>query len=589
MRWCSSVAVLLAAGCTFTPPSGHFLCGDDDVCPPGQVCGAEGRCVNPADHVDPMGPDAASDAGRATDAAADAFVVPVDGGRDAASDADAALDAGCDLACGEGTCVGTGSEARCLCPPPRSGEACADCEDGYSGAECTFVPLIDDPEMDSPAAWSASGAARIESGLGLLDSAAFCTGGTLTQTVTFPTRIALPLVFRVRFRGTGYPRMAARVGTHAFDLGHAPDSGFRDEGVCLDASLAGQTVEIGVEPGSHDCGPSAVEVLSVELRPADEAECPGGGDVPGGDFESGVGSWVAYGAGGTGVALSGIHGGRGARLVPEEFGQATLHGTVAIPTHSDVPRPALRLWHSGENAQVGVLLDDQPLGVVPAGEDGMRVFCLPPWVAGRSLGVAVTASRTVPALSANLELDDLEVVDEPGCDFSRGLVGGGFEVMATAEMVRPFSRTVMDAPFPVSAEPAVLVSPPDAYRGMRALELRVDTCDTTSTGMEFQGRAPEASGGQGPALLLATRGVAVAAGDVPQVDIQELEGGALLTLEVHQAWEEQVLCLPPMTPSRARTFHVHVNSRHWECPSTRDASVLFDEVRLGTSPDCPVF
>jgi hypothetical protein len=565
---------LLLAGCELTPASGRFACDLDADCPPGQRC-ADGRCVRPGSGTRDAAP---ADAASTADA----------GAPDAAPTTDAAADGGVDpcaaLDCGvHGTCSVEADAARCACPPGYAGPRCETCAPGWDPVadRCELAPIVADPELDAPGAWQTEGATSVAGGVARIDGQATCEGGAVWQTVRFPDALPGPLALRVRYRGASAMRLTVAVDDDARDLGFAPADALVERSFCLDAALAGRTVRLALEPTYFECltWDEALEVDAVDIRPAAPAECPGGGEVPNGDFEAGARDWEVLGEPGSGAGLDGIHGGRGARLVPPAGGVAHLMGSVRLPTRSDVPHPALALWQDGVG-RVSVRVEEHLVGGFEATSDAPVRVCLPPWMAGRRAGLELAVEG-----GGGVDFDDLRVVDEPGCDWARGVAGGGFEPMGEPSLVRPI--VVMDgaAPGPRSIERAIVSSPADAYRGSSALRVGVDACERRHVLVEVHGRVPPADSVGGPALVLATRAGAWSAGATADVH-PFLAGGPGRTLSPAAAWTEEVLCLDPRLAGRAMGYAIQLAD--WSgCGGGGLSELWVDELRFDTSADCP--
>lgn len=482
-----------------------------------------------------------------------------------------------------------------------NGNACAT---GYrfdaTSNACVWAGGLADTGFDGTGAstgsgWTTSGEAVIDGGVAQLSPNTACLGGDVSQTVTLPASSAtgpLALVVSARHDSGLSGELGASINGHWWDLGTPGAGTFTQQVVCLGDTYAGQSITVTLAPMTQSCTDTAnIQIDSAELQQADETLCPTSGFIPNGDFESGDVAWQAYGDSGSGVGIDGINGSKGGRVVATNGAPTSLGNSIHIPSADLVAHPAIQLWSQsqpqtpGDAVSVAVELDQSVIGDFFGDPAGRTVaFCVPPRFQGRDVNLQLldySAFNTT-------DFDDVQLVDEPECDWSASPIGGDFEAFTNPSLIGSIVNG--STTYYAGNDDLTLVSGTDAYQGNGAGMLTVGSCMSVEQA-DALGVVPQAAGSAGPALTLEyrTAGAGSAAGSLSAT----VGGGMavdMVDLTASATWTKATVCLGAQNSGRFTVgtiqFYLTTSS---SCPGSDPMSQLYiDNVRFETSADCPV-
>lgn len=361
-------------------------------------------------------------------------------------DADPCLTAACectvatvDADCGPHTICETSSAGRfCECVPAYA-------EDG--GGDCVFAGAPADPGFQDPTAWTTeAGTSVVPAGLGTgeIDATGVCNFAEIKQTFTMPPLDrAEPLRVSIKHRATGGPPFFLQVGVGGGWTEFPTSDTYTTDTFCLGPRAFGGPIEftVGMMAPLSLCNGGTLSVDELRVEVADPGECPDPGNAVNGAFDSN-GGWVFP----TGPAVSGGFvpgvGDGGSRAGRVQYsticGQGPLVGQLALP--ADVTNKAIELfWSAPAAAQVQLGLDGKMIGtVIGTGAAGRSHACLPAWAAGMAprLEVMMLAASdgysTCTAVTRDLIVDSIAIVDDVSCSNASDLPDPGFELLGLA-------------------------------------------------------------------------------------------------------------------------------------------------------------
>ncbi|HYP76215.1 MAG TPA: hypothetical protein VER12_09680 [Polyangiaceae bacterium] len=159
-----------------------------------------------------------------------------------------------------------------------------------------------------------------------------------------------------------------------------------------------------------------------------DATCPAPGEVPNGDFE-GTGGWTAASSGPGGIAEIaaglGSQGSHAAHLARTVAQQVSLHGTISVPLGSSRPHAALQFKVRGTAGATVNLSLGGTWHVLGTGAFETHRVCLPDSVSGLVADLGLSIDDGTDA--RDFVIDDLAVVDDPGCSSPSFIDDPGFE------------------------------------------------------------------------------------------------------------------------------------------------------------------
>jgi len=425
------------------------------------------------------------------------------------------------------------------------------CVAGYqvSGDFCVFAG-IRDPDVDGdPAAWQTEGDVTIEdraADTGMRDDGvaswpltALNDLSRMSQTLTMPPLAAAePLVAvinqQVTTIGFGYyfewyaPSAMLFIGSQQSRLPVENVNRWESHRVCLGESAFDGEVSLGIEPANvikpipFGGAYGALEIDRVQLEPATQGECPVAGEVRSGDFES-LDGWNAATLDG---GFAGLREGMGVGGSRAGYLEATnCYQTVSLSTDLSIPRSetgkAIRLvWQASANNQafVGLGTADYSVRLFEApgrkthpitalnGEQStpeIATICIPPYMLGTVATFEIALRRNGVACTTGtryLAVDDVEIIDAPGCPATGLMVDPSFEV--AQNVVEPGWAPLVDV-----GRGSQVVTVPDAADGSRVLRMTATSANEGCLAMGAQAtfRYPDVGPGERPAFRFAYR------------------------------------------------------------------------------------
>ncbi len=428
------------------------------------------------------------------------------------------------------------------------------CVAGYqvAGDFCVFAGIADPDVNGDPDAWQPEGDVSIADepmDTGMRDDGlarwplvtALQKLSRMSQTVTMPALAdAEPLVAvinqQVTTVGFGYyfewyaPSAMLFIGSQQSRLPVTNVNRWESHRVCLGESAYGGDLTLAIAP-SNVLKPipfggayGALEIDRVQIEPAVQDECPVPGEVLSGDFES-LDGWEAFASYG---GFAGLRDGLGVGGSKAGYLEATdCYQTVSLSTQLSIPQSetgkAIRLvWQASANNQafVGLGIADFSMRLFEApgrkthpitalnGEQStpeVATVCVPPYMLGTVATFEVSLRRNGVACAASsdpryLAIDNVEIIDAPGCPATGLMVDPSFEV--AQNVVEPGWAPLVD-----TGRGSQVVTVPDAADGSRVLRFTATSANEGCLAMGAQAsfRYPDVGPGERPALRFAYR------------------------------------------------------------------------------------
>lgn len=400
------------------------------------------------------------------------------------------MDAGGEPACVNEDCSCTSqadcrAHSECILDGTTASECT--CVTGYAmtGQFCIFAGLVDSDLDGDPAAWTTTAAVTLDPAaaeVGMVDDgfARWTTGdisalGIIEQTLAMPTlEEAEPFVAVVNSRvdhmypagiyAVAAPSTFVRLGSQWTRSQVTELNVWQSHRVCLGESAYGGDVRFGVAPGNPQAnaiGNYTMRVDSFQIEPAEQGECPSPGEVVSGDFESPAG-WTFAPAQGAAEIRDGV-GYAGTRAGVLEAASAgdpssacdwrpSMATSVSIP--GDGSGKAIEVtWEAGAGTSVDLGLGMaefgyaiywsftkiRPIGTLTGGQGGQQIsrVCVPPPMLGTVAPLTFQmdwGGYDCPqsAQGRYVYLDEIKVVDAPGCASSGAGADLGFEAVQSA-------------------------------------------------------------------------------------------------------------------------------------------------------------
>jgi hypothetical protein len=435
---------------------------------------------------------------------------------------------------------------------------------------------------------------EIDPGEAFFSADATCNLGEVWQTVEMPTYAqAEPLVASVNYRSLGGVMgggsgvgVNLNGGWRFFPI----STDWRTERICLGERAYGGSVPIGVAAADrpYDCASTPTSMVAVdhlEITPAEPGECPAPGQVLNADFEDPEG-WTAeaYGTGATAdvVAGAGENGTRGGQMTTSQLcSRASLSGVASWPDES-VQNPAIEVWWQGTSGKpMELYLDNRSVAqVVGTGTPQTARICIPAWAQGSA---TVVRWQLPPSYGTcanpdvrDFRVDNIQVVNEPGCVQDPYILDGGFESVSNAGLATGWNAVYTQGP-----SLAELRNDPGAARsGAGVLRLMVQqqcyTARATTTVV-----VPQPSGAAGPALKFYYR-----TGNNPESTFYSTPGVGALT--ENAGWLQSTVCLDPLLAGRPTTVTFTIDRGSGTCANVFPAEYAWvDDIQLGTDVSCP--
>jgi hypothetical protein len=493
--------------------------------------------------------------------------------------------------------------AHKVCDTSGPGRVCA-CAAGYelAGNTCQWGIAPRDPGFQDGTAWQVSRGAgvsplstgQIDPGEAFFSTDATCNLGEVWQTFEMPTYAqAEPLVAAVNYRSLGGmfgSSSGAGVNLNGGWRFFPVSTDWRNERVCLGERAYGGPVHVGVAAAEkpYDCAFSPTAMVAVDhlvITPAEPGECPAPGQVLNADFEEPEG-WTGQpsGTGATAGITSGVgeNGTRGGQMTTSQLcSGASLTGMASWPYES-VQNPAIEVWWQGTSGKPMELhLDNRVVGQV-VGTDTPQTarICIPPWARGSATTVRWQLPYTYGSCSTadvrDFRVDNIRVVNEPGCVQDPYILDGGFESVSKAGLATGWNPVYF-----AGYSLAELRNDSGAARnGAGVLRLMVQQqCYLARASTTVV--VPQPSGTAGPVLKFYYR-----TGNNPESTFYSTPGvGAL---EENVGWQQSTVCLDPILAGRPTTVSFTIDRSSGTCANTFPAEYAWvDDIQLGTDASCP--
>jgi len=362
-------------------------------------------------------------------------------------------------------------QAHEVCDTELEPPSCV-CAPGYGGNPCVWVGVLRSPGFDDDLAWSQTNGAVVDPneprtrtdkdpGIAFLRASVVCNGGAVSQTVEMPPYgAAQALIAEVTYQaenvyglGVGYNDVWRTLPSTG-ELAGGEAGEWVTKRICLgDAAYGGEVkFQVGAVDQQPACFTDPVGEIKVDrlvIVPANQNECPPVGEVLNGEAEESEGGWVFIDEETGGEDTEAVQawfdpdGGRsntsGARIYREAVssGEVGMSTQLSVPLKETLPSPALRFWWKGTtgnrfHAEIGTY--DAP-GVIRRavedfvgnGGDTNFVYCLPPWTHGNVVELGFSILLNSPPQTAELIVDDVEIVSDPNCGEFTTLFDPGFE------------------------------------------------------------------------------------------------------------------------------------------------------------------
>jgi hypothetical protein len=385
--------------------------------------------------------------------------------------------------------------------------------------------------------------------------------------------------------GVPYPPSAG-LGTNWHDFASA--NSWVVERQCLGAA------ELAPETSSGAGVPVAFEVMQafgsnhladvdrVEILPAAPGECVAPGPVPNGDAE-GSGGWsFAIGAASDGTFAGfapavGANGSQGARLYVQNVCDfASLALPFSVPASDQLTSPALSFYIKGTPGETVALSRYGSWAFsISSSQPQTIVGCLPAPLRGElaTLTTSVAAGGTC-GNPAGLEavVDDVALIDDPGCGTDPGIADPGFEST--------------HLPFGVSYQPGIstaqlTVDPAQAHSGVAALRLAgTVTCGSSVWSTVVVPPSPSSAGGG--ALEFYYR-----ATPVNHYALQAFGSGGLASVIQDGTWRRGVMCFDSKFAGRPQSVELDFLGTGTCNVTVPEEFVYLDDLALINDPTCP--
>ncbi len=532
---------------------------------------------------------------------------------------DGTCEAKCETECpSHGFCVVENGQGKCACAP------------GYAleGTTCTWTGGPLDPTLEgNPASvWQAVGGTIVpdapgrsanEKGVFIVPREVVCgaapVNASLTQTIAMPQvkdgePFALKLVGRSHCEGPGGAALGNCYGDIAVEttLGYPgtvttiPKS-WSEHQICLGDKAYGGQVNVGIHrlapvghPGfcyQHTDGERReLQIDSIGIVPS--TECPAVGTVANGDFE-GDGIWkTTSGSGATASVDPGIgdKSSRAARLTSTNgCSTAWLESKISIPSAS-IPNAELTFKFKGPQERslaVGFGEVAPRLTVRGNGTYQSVSVCLPNYGKGYVIpfDLSMASESGCPTTpSREMIVDELKIGSAPErCPADVFIQDSGFENTAVAHWELGSSAG------PPVRSTAAITTGPTPHSGARMVSLSgYQTCYEATARTVIT--VPPPNGAAGPVVKFFSRirnATAAAAGVTYAVATSD--ANTQVTTTSFNTWQAGKLCLPPTAAGSSRPLTLSLRSPVSPCGTTISptATIDFDDVTVGTDPDCP--
>ena len=531
--------------------------------------------------------------------------------------------------CAQATCECTtatevadcGAHAACNVAGP--GRTC-ECVAAYAktGGACTFAGAPANPGMSDATKWLAVGAGatidpaaagNVDMGEAVFDESGMCTLAYLHQVFTMP-----PLDRAEPFK---------LVVTHTavdpqFDLGNQISIGvgkqwadlpisrnvYRTDSFCLGAESYGGPIDFRVATlGSPFCGSpttAKIRIDQVSVRVADPGECPTPGSVVNGNFEAGTG-WTFANTQGSAAAITagaGEGGTAGGRIIgTNKCSEATMTGTIALPSRAVNANPAIDIFWTGTSGQRLVVgLSGNKVQTIVATAAGAHTrMCVPAWATGTTTSLSFFMQRQsdngcATALARTFSIDNISVVNEPACNAPVDITDAGFE--RVANVTGPATGWGLTNAYVNDVEGVTtnaINSSSLAHGGNGVLRMTwVNQCTSINGGgADFTVTVPASASGAGPAIRFFSSSPAANTQTQTRLSIlpapNTVSPWAINTPETG-AYVQSTLCLPPQFSGRPVHLRASIGGNGGSCiPVQPLETALFDDFEVTTDVTCP--
>lgn len=503
-----------------------------------------------------------------------------------------------------------------VCDDQVTSRTCG-CAFGYtadpSGA-CLWSGVVADPGFQSSTGWMSSAAGVVNVNLnaaGMIDpgaaqfqEASLCSFARVTQSLEMPRRSrAEPLVVQISYR-TRDPMFMSFSGP-AFGVGASWQESlplaiqqFQTSRICLGAEQyapedstgrgAARPLEImpaGATGGFQCTTPEVgIDVDRFEIVPANPGECPDPGTALNGNAEE-AGGWTLSVPGNqtTATIEPGVGEGatRGVRMFARNrcsYVSATTKVSIPSGTAAAVSFFNKTSAAVATNVETYVGLEGAALPDISAtGAPLTHKFCVPAPKRGGvfNFNAGMSLDGTcADVINAESIVDNVRVIEEPGCGTDPAISDPGFEagltlLGASAEAGKSFVRALRD--------PAI------AHSGSGALQLSVMQLCSGAT-WRANVIVPPPAPGQGPAVRFFYRARPLANA---RFSVFGSGTGPNFTPTLDDLWNEGIVCLRPGFAGRSQDVSFSL-STSGTCATTFPPEVAFiDDLEVTTSASCP--
>ncbi|HEY4059960.1 MAG TPA: hypothetical protein VGM39_25265, partial [Kofleriaceae bacterium] len=540
---------------------------------------------------------------------------------DAAPDADPCANTTCE--CTAAT-QATDCGAHAFCDTTGPGRVC-ECVAAYAkdGSDaCTFAGAPADPGLADLTKWTPSstdvtidpvGTGSVDPGEGVMNIAAMCANGSLTQTFTMPAFAdAEPFKLVLTHTEIDTTPLFNRFSTVQLQLGITGPNGSqwqevplarnqsRTDTFCLGAAAYGGpvTYQLTTIGTGQQCDALPVDAMAsvridqARVEVAAPGECPAPGAIRDGDFEAGVvTNWAFSGIqGGTGSVMAGVgeNASMGVQLsAPNRCSEVTVTGNVSFPISGALANPAIDVWWTGP---VGTFLDLQLAGKNVATLDSTGAathsrVCVPAWALGTASTIGffdqrISDNACTTAINRVFAIDNVTLVSDAACN---GVDDLGFE-NATGP-VTPWGLTNSYVNDLRGLLTDITSTVGDAHTGTHALrEQWNNPCVTFGDGgADLTFLEPMPAAGAGPAVkFFAKVPAANTQSEARLTLLPSVATGAFVTAAETGNYEANTLCLPPHLGGRRVTVRASVGDGGGGCSAVTTETALFDDFEITT-------